>query len=59
MTLILVDHETGCVGKIIFLSFHAYEERLDRGRMCHVHQFEGKVILSPEIDSKSDSIILN
>jgi hypothetical protein len=30
-----------------------------RGRMCHVHQFEGKVVLDPEIDSKSDYAILN
>jgi hypothetical protein len=25
--LILVDHETGCIGNIISLSFHAYKER--------------------------------
>jgi hypothetical protein len=25
VTPILVDHETDCVGKIISLSFHAYE----------------------------------
>jgi hypothetical protein len=27
MTLILVYYETNCVGKLISLSFHAYEER--------------------------------
>jgi hypothetical protein len=26
-TLILFDYETHCIGKIIFLSFHAYKER--------------------------------
>jgi hypothetical protein len=25
VTLILFDHETGCVGKLISLTFHAYE----------------------------------
>jgi hypothetical protein len=25
-TLILVDHETSCIGNLISLSFHAYEE---------------------------------
>jgi hypothetical protein len=29
-TKILIDHETGCVGKIIFLSFHAYKEHPNR-----------------------------
>jgi hypothetical protein len=26
---ILVDHETSCIRKIIYLSFHAYKERLN------------------------------
>jgi hypothetical protein len=30
VTLILVDHETGCIEKIISLSFHAYKERLNQ-----------------------------
>jgi hypothetical protein len=29
-TPILVDYETNCVGNLIFLSFHAYEERPNR-----------------------------
>jgi hypothetical protein len=29
-TLILVDHETGCVGKLIFLAFHSCEEHPDQ-----------------------------
>jgi hypothetical protein len=28
--LILVDHDTGCIGKLISLSFYAYEERTNR-----------------------------
>jgi hypothetical protein len=30
MTLILVDHETCCIEKIIYLSFYTYEERINR-----------------------------
>jgi hypothetical protein len=30
----------------------------NRGRMCHVCQFEGKMVLDPNIDLKSDSTIL-
>jgi hypothetical protein len=26
VTLILFDHDTSCVGKLIFLALHAYEE---------------------------------
>jgi hypothetical protein len=29
------------------------------GRKCHVHQFEGKVVLDSELDSKSNYAILN
>jgi hypothetical protein len=29
------------------------------GRTRHVRQFEGKVVIDPEIDSKSDSAIPN
>jgi hypothetical protein len=29
VTSILDDHETSCVGKLMSLSFHAYEERLN------------------------------
>jgi hypothetical protein len=57
-TPILVDHETGCIRKLISLSFHAHEECPNGGRTCPVHQFESKVVLDPEIDSKSDSTIL-
>jgi hypothetical protein len=32
-TPILVDHETGCIGKIISLCFHAYKVQIG-GHMC-------------------------
>jgi hypothetical protein len=56
---ILVDHETGGIGKVTFLSFHAYVDHQIGGRTCHVRQFEGKVVLDFELDSKSDSWIPN
>jgi hypothetical protein len=30
VTPILIDHETGCIKKIISLSFHAYKEHPNR-----------------------------
>jgi hypothetical protein len=30
VTSILVDHESGCIEKPIFLAFHTYEERPNR-----------------------------
>jgi hypothetical protein len=43
VSLILDDHKTGYVRKLIFLAFYAYEERPTRSRTCHVCRFEGKM----------------
>jgi hypothetical protein len=50
MILILVDHATGCVGKFIFLAFHAYEERQIIGCMRLVRQFEDNVVLNSKLE---------
>jgi hypothetical protein len=57
VTLILVDHETGCVGNFISLAFNEYEEL--RGRTRHVREFKDKVVLNFKLDLNSDSVILN
>jgi hypothetical protein len=41
-----------------YLSMHMKNVQIGYGTHL-VHQFKDKVILDPEIDSKSDSIILN
>jgi hypothetical protein len=55
---ILVDHETDCIGKLIYLSMYMKNVQI-RCHTCLVHQFEGKMVLDPEIDSKSDYAIPN
>jgi hypothetical protein len=55
----LFDHEIGGIGKIISLAFHAYVDRPNRGWTRLVGQFEGKVVLDSELDSKLDSCSLN
>jgi hypothetical protein len=51
MTPILVGHETGSIGKVISLSFRAYVERQNEGRMKSGRQFEYDVVLDSELDS--------
>jgi hypothetical protein len=58
-TLILVDHDTGGIGKVISLSLHAYVDYPNQRLDGPVHQFEGKVVLDSELDLKSDSWIPN
>jgi hypothetical protein len=61
MTLILVEHETGGIEKFISLSFHAYVDDPNQksDASCASIIFEGKVVIYSELDSKSDSAILN
>jgi hypothetical protein len=41
VTPILVDHETGCIRKLISLAFMHMKNIQVEGRTCLVHQFEG------------------
>jgi hypothetical protein len=51
VTPILVDHETGCVRKVM-----SYMKNVQiRGRTCHVHQFEGMVVLNSELETNMGS----
>jgi hypothetical protein len=58
-TLKLVDHETSCIGNIIPLSFHRYEERPYRMLYASCVSIWRQVVLDSMLDSKIDSTILN
>jgi hypothetical protein len=59
LTSILVDHGMGGIGKFISFSFHAYVAKFDFSRTRPVCQFEGKVVLDSELNSKSDLVTSN
>jgi hypothetical protein len=49
VTPILVNHEIGCIEKLISLAFHAYEDVQIGGHTHPMHQFESMVILDFEL----------
>jgi hypothetical protein len=51
-TLILVDHETGCIGNLIYLAFHAYEEHANgRSYASYASIWRQGVVMGSELET--------